>query len=98
MLTGPMFEELRTAYQSCTRVHIDLTKSVSRFGLINIRAWPQRNLNLDFSASCWHKIRDRQFLNDGALHVAYYLDIPSNALDTNCILTDVRDRVLIVLI
>ena len=93
-----MFEELRTAYQSCTRVHIDLTKSVSRFGLINIRAWPQRNLNLDFSASCWHKIRDRQFLNDGALHVAYYLDIPSNALDTNCILTDVRDRVLIVLI
>ena len=30
--------------------------------------------------------------------VAYNLDIPSNALDTNCILTDVRDRVLIVLI
>ena len=68
-----MFEELRTAYQSCTRVHIDLTKSVSRFGLINIRAWPQRNLNLDFSASCWHKIRDGQFWNDGALHACCLL-------------------------
>ena len=32
------------------------------------------------------------------MRVAYYRDIPSNALDTNCILTDVRDRVLIVLI
>ena len=35
MLTGPIFEELRTAYHSCTRVDIDYTKSVSRFGLNN---------------------------------------------------------------
>ena len=35
MLTGCMFEELRIASQSGTRVHIDYTKSVSCFGLNN---------------------------------------------------------------